>query len=113
MHTYETLKGIIDRQGSRIFSVEFVKKDGSYRSMQCQAAATATHCSQDPSERAQRAARTRAENHPNLVPIYSMDAGAIRSINLDTVLRLIGEGTVLYEVEDAGKRIYEAKRKHG
>lgn len=106
---YATIISLIEAQGSRIFSVEFVKKDGSYRRMQCQNAATATHCVTDPSDRAKRAAATRRENHPNLLPVFSMDAGAIRSINMDTLLRLTGEGKVLWEVENAGQLIYEAK----
>ena len=107
---YDDILNIIESQGSRIFSVEFVKKDGSYRQMQCQGAATATHCADEPSDRGQRAAATRRQNHPNLLPIFSMDAGAIRSINMDTLLRIVGDGAVLWEVADAGKRIYEAKQ---
>lgn len=107
---YDAIVALIEAQGSRIFSVEFVKKDGSYRRMQCQNAATATHCVAEPSERAKRAAATRRENHPNLLPVFSMDAGAIRSINMDTLLRINGQGTVLWEVENAGQLIYEAKK---
>ena len=106
---YATIVELVESQGAKIFSVEFVKKDGSYRRMQCQNAATATHCVAEPSERAKRAAATRRENHPNLLPIFSMDAAAIRSINMDTLLRLTGSGKVLWEAGNAGQLIYEAK----
>ena len=40
-----------------------------------------------------------------------MDHNACRSVNMDTVMRISGSGHVLYEVVDAGSKIYQAKHK--
>ena len=107
---YATIRDIIDGQGSRIFSVEFVKKNGMYRSMQVQAATLPKRVKGDKaSEKAQRAVATRKANYPNLYNIWSMDANAPRSFDMDAVLRITGSGQVLYEVENASQLIYDAK----
>ncbi len=108
---YATIMGIIDGQGSRIFSVEFVKKNGTYRSMQVQAATLPKRVKGDEaSEQAQRAAATRKANNPHLYNIWSMDANAPRSFDMDAVLRITGSGQVLFEVENASGLIYDAKQ---
>ena len=107
---YDAIREIINGQGSKICSVEFVKKDGSYRKMLVQSAATATHAvGGGASDQAKRAAATRAANHPNLLNIFDMDRKHIRCFNMDTLLRITGSGQVLFEVENAAKLIYDAK----
>lgn len=110
---YDTIQAVVASQGNKIFSIEFIKKNGDYRKMLVQAAVLPKHLKGDEaSESAQRAVATRRENFPNLLNIWCMDHNACRSVNMDTVLRISGSGTVLFEVADAGDRIYQAKH-HG
>lgn len=107
---YSTIRDIISGQGSRICSVEFIKKDGSYRKMLVQSAVLPTRLKGDAaSESAKKATETRRTNHPHLYNVWCMDNNAPRSINMDTVLRISGSGVVLYEVVGAGEKIYQAR----
>ena len=111
MNRYNVIRDLIEAQGSLIVAVEFIKKDGSYRKMLVQAAVMPKRIKGDKaSEQAQRAVATRKENHPNLLNIFDMDRNACRSINMDTVLRISGSGSVLFEVADASSKIYEARK---
>jgi len=97
MPEYSEIRSLVEAQGSKIISVEFIKKDGTLRKMLVQNAATRTHVKGEAaSEQAKRAAATRALNHPNLLNIFDMDRGAIRSINMDTLIR-IKCGRILWE----------------
>lgn len=97
MQLYDTLRNIIEGQGSRITSVEFIKKDGSYRRMLVQSAATKFHLAGDLAEESHaRGAETRRARHPNLLNIWDMEKAAIRSINMDTIITITGSGKVLY-----------------
>ena len=97
MDLYTALRRIIEGQGSKFMLVEFVKKDGSYRRMRIQAAATKFRVKGEAAcESAQRAAATRAANHPNLFNVYDVDQDAIRSVNFDTLLTIQGGGRTLY-----------------
>ena len=108
---HQTIRGIIESQGSKITSVEFTKKDGSYRKMLVQSAVLPKHLKgEEASASAQQAAATRRANHPNLLNIWDMDQNAPRSVNMDTVLRIAGSGQVLYEVEGASEAIYESRK---
>ena len=40
---YDTIHGVVASQGSKIFSIEFIKKNGSYRKMLVQAAILPKH----------------------------------------------------------------------
>lgn len=95
---YRTIAAMIDAAGSQVISVTFRKKTGQMRTIPIQQAALATHVKGERgSERHVRAAKTRAENHPNLMPVFDMGKRAIRSINMDTVTRIATGGHV-YEV---------------
>jgi ribosomal protein L28 len=95
---YDHILKIVEGQGSRIFSVVFIKKDGSPRTMLVQYAATKTHMlGENAPEHKQRAAATRREQNPNLLNVCSMDAQGFRSINMDTLKQIRGEGRVLWE----------------
>ena len=65
-------------------SVEFIKKDGTLRRLTFQQAAMRFHVKG--TERGQRAALTRARNHPNLLTVWDVHKRAFRTVNLDTVL---------------------------
>jgi hypothetical protein len=97
MDLYDTVREIVAGQGSRFTTVEFVKKDGTLRTMLVQHAATKFRVKGDAaSESAQRATATRAAAHPNLLNIYDVDRGAIRSIDMNTVLTVKSGGRVLF-----------------
>ena len=109
---YDTIQSIIASQGSKICAIEFIKKNGYYRKMLVQAAVLPKHLKgDDASESAKKGAETRRLNHPELLNIWCMDHNACRSVNMDTVMRISGSGHVLYEVVDAGSKIYQAKHK--
>jgi len=98
---YNAIREIINAQHNKICSVEFTKKDGSYRKMLVQPAATRTHCAGDKaSESARKGSETRKERHPNLLNIFDMDRKHIRSFNMDTLIRITGSGKVLWEAAD-------------
>jgi len=98
MTKYDLIRQIAEAQGSRIFSVVFVKKDGTPRTMLVQYAATATHTlGEDAPLIKQQAAAARRANNPNLLNVFDMDRKAIRSINMDTLKIIRGQGRVLWE----------------
>ena len=81
--------------GGRFCTVTFTKKDGTLRKMQVQPAALGLRLKGNAaSEAAQRAAHTRQERHPHLLPVWDVRARAPRSINLATVSRIAANGQV-------------------
>lgn len=79
----------------RICSVTFTKKDGTERRMRVQPAALKFLVKSDHASQAGRkAAETRAARHPNLLPVYDVEAQAIRSINLNSATRAAACGQV-------------------
>ena len=96
----DMLRTLLEGCGSRFALVTFVKKDATVRQMLIQHAATKFRVKgESASEQAQRAAKTRAENYPNLFNTYDVDRREIRSINLDTVLH-VKSGRDLYVADD-------------
>jgi len=90
----DNLIKLIKSAGSTIFSVEFVKKDGSERTMQVQLPAiNKLLVGEDASDGAKAGVEKRKELYPNLLPVFDIAARAIRSINLDTVFALSVRGT--------------------
>ena len=84
--TYDKMKSLINSANGKFCSVTFIKKDGTRRCMTIQPAKLKFEVKgADGSESHQRGAATRAANHPNLFPVWSVDAKGIRSVNLDTV----------------------------
>lgn len=74
-------------------AVTFIKKDGTERTMKISHTKLVEKQEQDKkeiSEGAKKAAETRKKNHPNLLPVYDIDAGIIKSINLDTLSYIKG-----------------------
>ena len=94
---YDIICQIVKEQGSKIFSVTFLKKDGTLRTMLVQDAVTKFLCKGDAaSEAARKAVLSRKLNNPNLLNVYDIQKQAIRSINMDTVIQISGKGQILY-----------------
>ncbi len=88
-------RDLIASAGGRFCAVTFTRKDGTERRMQVQPAALRLReKGSAASDRAQRAAHTRQERHPHLLPVWDIRARAPRSINLRTVSRIAVDGRV-------------------
>jgi hypothetical protein len=97
----QALRRVLEGCGSKFVVVQFVKQDGSLRTMLIQHAATKYRVKGEAaSESARRAVKTRAENHPELFNTYDVDRNAIRSINLDTVVTIRSFGVDLYSAPE-------------
>lgn len=91
----ERKRALIASAAGRFATVTFTKKDGTRRLMRVQPAKLKYHVKgAAASEAAQRAAQTRAERHPNLMPVWDTEAYAPRSVNLETVSRIAVNGAV-------------------
>lgn len=94
MDKYSKIRQLLDSKHGRIVSVSFVKKDGTPRTMLVQPAAGKYRVKgKDASESAQKAAQTRAERYPNLLNVWDVDRKAFRSINMDTVTKIVADGS--------------------
>lgn len=78
----EDLKNIISLLGDKIFTVTFVKKDGTVRVMNARRGVKkgvkGVGMSYDPYSK-------------NLIPVYDMQKGAFRMINAETILEIKAE----------------------
>ncbi|WP_299739054.1 hypothetical protein [uncultured Roseobacter sp.] len=91
----EAKRKMIAAARGRFVSVTFTKKDGSERQMRIQPATLRHHLiGEAASESARKAAQTRAERHPHLMPVWDVEARAPRSVNLATVSRIAVDGQV-------------------
>jgi len=75
-------KAILGTKG-KFFSVQFIKKDGSLRKMQCRLGVK---------KYLKGGTYKAGQNHPELVPVYDVPNKGYRSINLETIkfLRISG-----------------------
>ena len=90
---YAAKRGLIAAAGGRICAVTFTKKDGSLRTMKVQPASLRFRVKgEDACPAARKAAATRAERHPNLMPVWDIEKGAARSVNLATISRIVVDG---------------------
>lgn len=93
--TYAQKRDLIAAAGGRIVSVTFTKADGSERVMKVQPATLKTRTKGEAaSDAGKRAVATRKARHPNLLPVWDVEKGAPRSINLATVSRIATGGQV-------------------
>ena len=91
----EKKRALIASAAGRFASVTFTKKDGSRRVMRVQPATLKYRVrGAAASDAAQRAVQTRAERHPNLMPVWDTEVCAPRSVNLETVSRIAVNGAV-------------------
>lgn len=82
----EFIKKLVEDAGSKFITLEFVKADGTNRSMNIQNAALKNHIKgNEASDSAKKAVATRKANNPHLLPVYDVQKHEIRSVNLDTV----------------------------
>ena len=79
MITKETLERLVEDQ---FFTVEFIKKDGTLRRMNCRLGVT-KHL---------RGGESTVAYLPHLVPVYDMKAKAYRVINLKTLVSITADG---------------------
>jgi hypothetical protein len=87
----QNVLALINSAGSTFIGVDFVKADGSLRTMNVQ-----THAGKvkdDTTERSRRAVEARKARNPHILPVFDVANGAWRSINLDTVKRITMRGT--------------------
>ncbi len=95
---YRQIKALAATAGARFLSCEFIKKDGTIRTMTIQPLALAKHVKgETASASAQQAAATRAERHPNLWNVWDVNKRAPRSVNMDTLMAITIDG-VRYEL---------------
>ncbi|OGT59965.1 MAG: hypothetical protein A3E01_07750 [Gammaproteobacteria bacterium RIFCSPHIGHO2_12_FULL_63_22] len=88
---------MLEGTGAKFTIVQFIKQDGSLRTMLIQHAAAKFRVKGEAApEHKRRAAETRAYNHPELFNTYDVDRNAIRSVNLDTVITIRSFGRDLY-----------------
>lgn len=86
-------RALIAAAQGRFCVVTFIKADGSRRVMRVQPAALKFHVKGDTaSEAGRKAAETRAQRHPHLLPVWDADAKAPRSVNLATILSIKLDG---------------------
>ena len=84
---------LIESAKGRFCSVTFIKKDGTERTMKVQPAALKFHIKGDEaSEAAKKATATRKTRHPHLMPVWDIEARAVRSVNLATVQMIALDG---------------------
>jgi hypothetical protein len=86
------IKGFIADSGSKFMSIDFIKKDGSLRTMNFNPISASKNLVENPSDSAIQATATRKRNNPQLLNIWEMnnsdDSTKFRSINMDTVTRV-------------------------
>ena len=86
-------RALIAAAQGRFCVVTFIKADGSRRVMRVQPAALKFHVKGEAaSDAGRKAAETRAQRHPNLLPVWDVEAKAPRSVNLATVLSIKVDG---------------------
>lgn len=89
----ESKREIIVGSAGRFCRVVFTKKDGTIRHMTVQPAALKFHVKgESASDAGRKAAATRAERHPHLMPVWDAEKKAPRSINLSTVSQITAGG---------------------
>lgn len=85
----EEKRELIRSAKGRFVGVTFIKKDGSTRVMRVQPATLKFHVKGDAAApSARQAVETRKARHPNLMPVWDVDKGAARSVNLSTITEI-------------------------
>ena len=86
---YAEKRELIASAKGRFASVTFTKKDGSRRVMRVQPATLRQHVKGDgATEAGRKATETRAQRHPNLMPVWDAEKRSPRSVNLATVSQI-------------------------
>lgn len=82
----QVLRNIVENTNGKFFTVVFVKKDGSTRSMNCRLGV----------KRHLRGGNSTTEHKPELITVYDVKTEGYRNINLLTVKQIRLSDTVLY-----------------
>lgn len=96
MTKVQKIKQLLEQNGSKLCSIEFLKADGSLRKMQVQLKSTLGVKGDEASEQAQRAAKARKANNPDLLNVMDVqlrqkgvpESGCWRSIHVDKILKV-------------------------
>ncbi|MDA8746645.1 hypothetical protein N9M66_00355 [Litoreibacter sp.] len=84
---------LIESAKGRFCSVTFIKADGSERTMKVQPSALKFHVKGEAaSEASKKAVATRKSRHPHLLPVWDVEAQAVRSVNLATIQTIALDG---------------------
>ena len=86
----QTLADIIGTTNGKVFSVDFTKKDGTSRHMNCRLGV----------KKHLRGGKSTTSHKTNLVTVFDMQAGDYRCINLDTVTHIRLGGVDLWVKSD-------------
>jgi hypothetical protein len=78
------LDSVMNLQKGKIFTIEFTKKDGTYRKLNCRKGVT-SHLQGGQSP-------LRSGNYPHLRIVFDMQKGEYRTVNLDTATKLQAGG---------------------
>lgn len=80
---------IINRVGDKFFTVEFTKKNGELRTMNCRLGVT----------RHLRGGNSTTAHHDNLLTVYDMKIHGYRTVNIETLQRLtVDNETINFEL---------------
>lgn len=85
----------IKAASGRFITVDFIKKDGTFRTMNIQPETVKTHLAVNPSISGRKAAESRRKRHPNLLPVWDLSSKHIKSVNIDTVVSVRIDGTCI------------------
>lgn len=90
----DQINGLIDSAGSTFLAIEFIKDDGTLRTIQVQLpVAKFKVVGDEAAEHRQRAVATRKVNNPHLRNLWDVSRKGFRSVNLDRVLSVTVRGT--------------------
>ncbi len=91
---YKQIKALLATAGARFVSVYFIKKDLSERVMSYNPKSAAKRVKGEAaSASAQQAVKTRSENHPEFINVWDSTKQAFRSVNMDTIFKIVIDGT--------------------
>ena len=84
----ETLKKAINKTNSTLFTVRFVKADGTERTMYCKTGVK-RHLSKRPDKRVLQ------NTNPNIVRVFDIESKSYKSFKLETVLEFKCKNVIL------------------
>ena len=98
------ISAYIASQGEDYLVVEFRKKDGTLRRLPFRPSDAAEHINPDTSEAGREIAARTMAMHPHLMRVWSFEDEGFRSVNINTVYKLITRDGVLLFTRDADIR---------
>lgn len=87
------IRALVTEANSKFMHFEFVKKNGDVREMTINPKAIQNHLVEEyKSPSTEQAVKTRKANHPELLNVWEVPVGAAKSINMDTVQKIVSDG---------------------